>query len=782
MTLNLRPTETQLVFRFRKSRRTLGVILIVWLYLWPNPAGLHRDFSRLVLFEDGKLVRAYLSSDQKWRFEIDLAKLPEWLAPSVYCLEDKRFGFHPGVDPVAVARAISQNLAAGQVISGASTLTMQVARLSHPQSRSLPAKIAEAFRALQLEARYTKREILSFYLNRAPFGGNIEGLETAAYRYFQKSARWLSKAEFAFLMTLPQSPPRWENLQKDKLTTVRNGKLTKLQSCGLLDPHELEQATAEKIPDVRSGFDVHAEHWSDDLMAEFPSVKKIESTLNYELQNSIEVILAKKRNLLDTKAVRNVGVFAIENSTGKVRAAVGNFAYFENSNEQKYAGYKVFRSTGSTLKPFFYSSLLSSGEILPESLLEDVPFDFHGYSPKNYDGQFSGLVESQWALAHSLNLPWIKKLSEVGVDSLLSFLRAGGLRLNLRNEDIGLSMIIGGVQATLMDLTRLYTAFPNNGKLYPLVKISGNKTSDAVGFQWFHPGAAELTSHALSIRGRPDYAIDPTFFRDDLGIRWKTGTSQGRKDAWAIGYSKNITIGVWLGNMNNEASPALVGSEIAAPLLFELFAVARSKALDGIESLGGNTLSPVLQELEVCSFSGQIPGANCPHSKTVLAPKGIVPRHRCAYHQQVLVDKKSGLRIHQECKIKDLEPVLRPFVALSGDVQMWLSESIQGLQLQPPFHPKCHWLMKEKGALEIIEPRADTYVLTGGYQANEIILPLKIRTPDKSEIPSCFLNGEKISFNKSDIQQLLRLKEGEYNLMCLDKVGRADQVNFSVEL
>ena len=243
-----------------------------------------------------------------------------------------------------------------------------------------------------------------------------------------------------------------------------------------------------------------------------------------------------------------------------------------------------------------------------------------------------------------------------------------------------------------------------------------------------------------------------------------------------------MTIGVWLGNMNNEPSPALVGPEIAAPLLFELFAIVKSKNEDYWKSLVSNNYSPLLQKIEVCSFSGQMPGPNCKHLKTVDAPKGIVPRHRCNLHQEALVDKKSGLRIHQDCKIPGSEPVLRSFLTLPGDIQMWLNDSLHGAQMQPPFHPKCKWLTKEKGSLEIVEPSDDNYIITGGVSKNEIILPLKIRSPDKAESPNCYLNGEKIKMDKSDFQQILRLKPGDYNLMCLDKVGRSDQIKFSVEL
>ena len=286
-----------------------------------------------------------------------------------------------------------------------------------------------------------------------------------------------------------------------------------------------------------------------------------------------------------------------------------------------------------------------------------------------------------------------------------------------------------------------------------------------------------MTSRALGIRGRPDYSIDPSYFRQDLGLRWKTGTSQGRKDAWAIGYNRGYTIGVWLGNMNNEPAPALVGSEIAAPFLFDLFARIkisdRDRYYDRIHSTN-------LQKIEVCSFSGQMPGPNCTHRKIVDTPKGIVPRHRCGYHQEVLVDAISGTRIHQDCQLKKMKPELKAYTVLPSDVQMWLSDTTSGLQLQPPFHPKCKWVTKEKGVLEIIEPRGDVYVITSSDR--DMILPLKFRTPNRGELPTCFLNGEKVKFDKNEFQQLLRLKPGDYDLMCADNVGRSDQVEFSVEL
>lgn len=761
------------------------LVVAVGFILIPLPqAARHPDFARLVTARDGSLLRAYLSQDQKWRFRADSSQLPVHVREGLKCIEDKRFNSHPGVDPLAIFRATRQNLIQRRVVSGGSTLTMQLVRLMEPRPRTLSSKAIEAFRAIHLEAHLSKTEILDLYLSYAPFGSNIEGIEAAAQRYFQKPARLLSPAETAFLLLLPQSPKRWDRRSAVNLRLLRDRNLARMSACGLLTTSEHQQSLAEPIPEWRSKFETRAAHFSDWVSNQSIVNGEIRTSIDRHLQRTLEDMTNESEARLRELGILNIAVLVVENKSGAIRAAIGNHDYTRNGDSQKFASFVVPRSPGSLLKPFLYGRLIETGEILPESLIEDVPFDVDGYQPKNYDGEFTGLVEAKIALSNSLNVPWVKKLRDIRIESFLNFLLESDLKTPQTPDQLGLSLAIGGMEVPLLDLVRMYSALANDGRIRPLKWLNTEASPVTQDRHWLHPGAAHLVREGLSIRGRPDFAIDPRWLTNSQA-RWKTGTSQGNHDAWAIGFDSDFTVGVWLGNLDNRATPSLVGPEVAAPLMFD--AMARARRVSA--SIAKEWVASGLEDVEVCSFSGLPPGSACVHTKFVKGVEGLAMRARCSYHQHILVDANSGMRITRECETDEMKADTRPVLELPSDVADWARRHLARAELSPSFHPACRTRPVASGRLRIMTPEPTTYIVYSGLaeasQARRkpsLHIPLYVKSPGDSSAPRCYLNGSPVRDGSRGAKPLLDIPVGDYVLLCTDDQGRSDQVAFSVEI
>ena len=760
-----------------------AVLLPTAFWLAPLPERLvNLKTSQIILFSDHKLMRAFLTEDEKWRFPIQSTDLPKSTLESILCLEDKRFNSHVGVDFASMVRALYQNIKSQRIVSGASTITMQLARLTEPKARTVSSKLIEIFRSFQIELLFNKKQILDLYLTLTPFGGNLEGLETASFRFFDKSAQYLDSSEIAFLLLMPQAPNRWENLSIASLTTLRNRNLERLLKCGVIKKEELKVMTERPIPKLKTSFASHSEHLADQIKTETTN-SKIVSTLTSDMQKSAEEYLKSRTHVLSEKGIKNIGLLVVDNQTANVQVAVGNFDYYSTEASQKISSLAVFRSTGSLLKPFIYGRLIETGEILPNSYLEDVPTDVDGYAPKNYDGNYSGLVEAQFALAHSLNVPWVRMLRKHGANSFSTFLFSSGIKSSLPAEKLGLSMAIGGMEMTLFDLVKLYRGLATNGGVKKLNWINKNKSEEEI--LWLNAGAAEMTRDALGIRGRPDFAIESEYLQDK-SIRWKTGTSQGNRDAWAIGMTEQFTVGVWLGNLNGESRPALVGPEVAAPIMFDVISRAR-KTSPKLQASKNSAIwnSGKLENIEVCAFSGFPAGPNCKSKKISVAIKGQIHKHNCPYHMNALVDLKSGLRITKECENTKMSPQVKTYLNLPSDVNYWARETLPSIDVIPAFHPSCTELPFANGNLKIITPEPTTYILHSGLAAgkkgNEIQLPLKVKANTATSKWHCYLNGKPIQTKVETEQNILHLPVGDFNLLCVDKQGHTDQVAFAVE-
>ena len=530
----------------------------------PAPLGRDLEVSTIVVDRDGKLLRAYLTSEGRWRLKATRKEVDPRFLEALLAYEDKRFFDHRGVDPLASLRAAYQLTTHGRIVSGGSTLTMQVARLIEPRvKRSLYAKLHEAMRALQLEWALSKDEILSLYLALAPYGGNLEGVRSASLIYFGKEPRRLTLGEAALLVALPQSP---EFRRPDRFPAAakraRDRVLDRIAGRGLYSPSEIAHAKQEPVPTERKPMTLLAPHAADEAYVASPKERVLRLTIDAGLQKALEKLAHERARSLGPDL--SVAIVVIDNATGEVLARVASPDYFDFRRAGQVDLTRAVRSPGSALKPFIYGIGFEDGLIHPETLIEDRPIHFAGYSPENFDLTFQGTVTVRRALQQSLNTPAVAVLDEVGPNRVIARLAEAGAPLVLpKGEAPGLALGLGGVGVRLTDLTMLYAGLARQGTVAPLVEQLGLPPPQPK--RLIEPVAAWYVGSVLLGTPPPENAAGGR-------IAFKTGTSYGYRDAWAIGFDGKHTIGVWAGRPDGAPVVGLAGRVTAAPILFDAFA------------------------------------------------------------------------------------------------------------------------------------------------------------------------------------------------------------------
>ena len=536
-------------------------------HLFPPDLTRYEQASVVVTDRDGGILRAFETNDGVWRLPTTAEEIdPRYLA-LLRAYEDQRFDEHVGLDPLAVARAAWQWASSGHIVSGASTLTMQAARLLEPRPRSLGAKLRQMARALQLEERLSKPKILSVYLTLAPFGGNLEGVRAASLAYFGKEPRRLSLGEATLLVALPQSPERLRpDRHPEAALTARAKVLHRLEEHGVLSATDVADALSEPLPQTRLAFPFLAPHLTEHLAASAAPGSTIATTIDRGLQTSLEALA--KREMLRFDDAGDLAIVVAENRTHAVRAHLGSADFFGPQGQIDLA--RTQRSPGSALKPFIYGLAFEDRAIHPASLIDDEPLRFGDYVPRNFDRQFQGTVSVREALQQSLNVPAVALLDRVGAVRFVSELRTAGARLGFRKltGTPSLPVALGGLGISLADLTMLYTAFPNAGEVSTLHVAN---TPAPASIRLMGPAAAWYVTDIL--RGSPlpegfAQALGLTRARD---IAFKTGTSYGFRDAWAVGYSPDYTVGVWVGRADGSPRPGHYGRNTATPILLKAF-------------------------------------------------------------------------------------------------------------------------------------------------------------------------------------------------------------------
>ena len=531
--------------------------------LGPAPLGGDLAFSTQVLDRDGKLLRPYATPQGRWRLAAARSDVEPRFVELLLAYEDKRFNSHHGVDPLALARAFAQLITHGRIVSGASTLTMQVARLMEPRAeRSLTAKLRQMVRSIQIERALTKDEILALYLGLAPYGGNIEGVRAASLSYFGKEPRRLTLGEAAMLVGLPQSPEqRRPDRSRDAAKRARDRVLDRLAATGVIATDEIARAKSEPVPDGRRPMPMLAPHSADAALAAAPERKVHRLTIDAMLQRNLQE-LARER----AGPELSIAIIAVEHASGEVIARVGSADYFDTRRAGQVDMTAAVRSPGSTLKPFIYGLAFEDGLVHPETLIEDRPVRFGEYAPGNFDQTFQGTVTVRRALQLSLNVPAVVVLDRVGAARLAGRLQQAGASLALpQGEAPGLAMGLGGVGVKLSDLVALYVGLARLGTTVPLLEQTQSSREAAMPRRLLEPVAAWYVGSILLGSPPPENAAGGR-------IAFKTGTSYGYRDAWAIGFDGKRTIGVWVGRPDGAPVPGLTGRTAAAPILFDAFA------------------------------------------------------------------------------------------------------------------------------------------------------------------------------------------------------------------
>lgn len=653
----------KIVHYFKRISLTRKVVLcivafLVMGYLFCLPRQLfHVPYSTVATDRNDELLGARIASDGQWRFP-PRSTTPEKIKQCLITFEDKHFYRHWGVNPLAIGRAIYQNVKNGRIISGASTLTMQTIRLARKESRTFGEKFIEIIWATRLEFRSSKEEILSMYASHAPFGGNVVGLDAAAWRYFGHSAEDLSWAESAMLAVLPNAPAMI-HLSKGRkdLLAKRNRLLKQLHERGIMDASTYELALSEPLPDEPHPLPQIAPY----LVSRFYQERNGEhsrSTIDRGIQTQVEDLAERWSNEFNRSDIRNLAILVIDITSSQVVAYCGN-VHFDRQQGGKQNGNQVDviqapRSTGSILKPFLYYAMLQEGGLLPHTLLPDIPININGFTPQNFSMQFEGAVPASEALARSLNIPSVTMLQRYGVPKFHSFLQQAGFKtINRPSSHYGLSLILGGGEATLWDVTNAYAQMGRSLLQLPQVPCRlllddsaqpAQETSDL-----FQTGAVWQTFDALKEVNRPE-EIDWKSIPSMQTIAWKTGTSYGFRDAWAVGVTSRYAVGVWVGNATGEGKPGLVGAQTAGPVLFDTFNLLPSGPW--FERPQG-----VFIEAEVCRMSGHLKGRFCEETDTLLIlPEGL-RTEACPYHHLITLSADESHRIYENCA--NAEPTLQ---------------------------------------------------------------------------------------------------------------------------
>ena len=671
---------------FKRLSVTKKVILcilafLVTGYIFCLPRHLfHVPYSTVVTDRNEELLGARIASDGQWRFP-PRNTTPEKIKECLITFEDKHFYHHWGVNPFAIGRA--QNVKNKRIVSGGSTLTMQTIRLARNESRTFREKLIEMIWATRLEFRASKEEILSMYISHAPFGGNVVGLDAAAWRYFGHSADDLSWAESAMLAVLPNAPAMI-HLSKGRKTLLdkRNRLLKQLLEKKTIDSSTYELAISEPLPDEPHALPQIAPY----LVSRFYQERNGEysrSTINKGIQTQVEDLAERWSNEFGRSDIRNLAILVIDIPSNQVVAYCGNVHFDRKQGGNQVDVIQAPRSTGSILKPFLYYAMLQEGSLLPDMLLPDVPVNINGFTPQNFSMQFEGAVPASEALARSLNIPAVTMLQRYGVPKFHSFLQQIGLKtINRSSSHYGLSLILGGAEATLWDVTNAYAMMGRSLLQLPqrscsLLLPTSRITESTDPFQ---PGAVWQTFDALKEVNRPE-EIDWKSIPSMQTIAWKTGTSYGFRDAWAVGVTPRYAVGVWVGNATGEGKPGLVGAQTAGPVLFDIFNLLPSSSWF-TRPVG------IFVEAEVCRKSGHLKGRFCDETDTLLVLPAGLRTEACPYHHLVTLSADESQRIYENCA--NTEPTLRKSWFTLPPVWEWYyKQHHPEYKPLPPFKAGC---------------------------------------------------------------------------------------------
>ncbi|TVQ20638.1 MAG: penicillin-binding protein 1C [Spirochaetaceae bacterium] len=739
-------------------------------------------YSRVIYAADGRLLGARIASDGQWRLPLGPQPLPDRFVVALTTFEDVRFHAHPGVDPIAIARAALSNLRARRVVSGGSTITMQVARLARSnQPRTLIQKATEALLALRIELAYSKPDVVRLFAAHAPFGGNVVGIEAAAWRYFGRPLIRITWAEAALLAVLPNSPSLMHlTHERDALRAKRDRLLDRLYAAGRIDEHELRLAQGEPIPTAPHPLPHDALHLLGTLAARHPDQWRFDTTIDRSFQQRASQIVAAHGIRLRSIGVAHAAAIVVHVPTGAVRSYVGNLPPSNPPGAGDYVDIvQARRSTGSLLKPFLYAAMIDSGELIPGQIVPDVPTRIGGYIPENHTGDFLGAVRVDVALARSLNVPAARLLQQYGVDRFHGVLRELGMRSLTRSAShYGIPLILGGSESTLWELTGMYASMartvreraPGALTVHPPYVIPSDAGQSDAARSPLSPAASYLTLEALREVERPEEFQGWRHFRSADEISWKTGTSYGLRDAWAIGVNAEYAVGVWVGNATGRGAPGLRGTAIAGPVMFELFEMLGRAG--SLYSPGGLTTVPV------CRDSGLLAGPDCRASVARLLPVTALDRTPCSYCRTIHLDETGAMRVAADFYPTDLI-VQEKRLVLPEAMAWYYQRRATDYQALPPVHPRLSGDTVASVAFEFPTDDASVFIpIEMSGRRGSIVAVVRPADPRASIF--WHLNGDFIGVTERTHSLELSPRAGVHELTVVTSAGATARVRFRV--
>ncbi len=720
----------------KKNKKILKIsvviilIIIYWLIL---PSKLfNASYCTVLTDRNNELLAAHIAKDGQYRFP-ETKKVPQKFKDAIITFEDKRFYYHWGFDVISLFRAVKQNISSGRVVSGASTLPMQVIRLSRKNKRrTIQEKIIEIILATRLEFSYSKEEILALYASHAPFGGNVVGIDAASWRYFGTNTDKLSWAEVATLAVLPNAPALIHpGRNRSSLIKKRNRLLKMLLDNETISKEIYELAIEESVPEITKSFPDNTRHLL--MRVKNSKNKTIKTSLDANIQNKVNEIVKRHHKRLAGNQINNLAVIVLEVETGDVVSYIGNINnFYDKQNQNSVDIINSERSTGSILKPFLYSAMLTEGNILPNTLIYDIPTRMGGYTPKNYSRGYDGAVPAHEALARSLNIPAVRMLRSYGNKKFYLKLKDIGITSLHNNADYyGLSLILGGCEGSLWDICGAYASmaralnhYEKYGYQYDkkdfhepnfIFKKHSEKNletdyDDLENSSYFSASAIYLTFKAMLDVERPNDESNWEMFRSSEPIAWKTGTSFGFRDAWSIGVTPKYVVGVWAGNADGEGRPGIVGLKAAAPVLFDVFDI-----LPDAQTWFKMPKNDMIKAT-ICKESGHLASVVCENIQEMYIPKTGERSVVCPYHKIIHIDKSEKYRVNGNCETID-NIISKSWFILPPAVEYYYKKRNASYKYLPPYRNDCKGTSeKQEKDMELIYP----------FNNSKIYVPIEI--------------------------------------------------------
>ncbi|KIX21748.1 penicillin-binding protein [Flavobacterium sp. 316] len=761
-----------------KIKTTIGCILIV-VYYFSLPQTLFKsNYTTVIESADGQFIGAKIADDGQWRFP-ENDSVPYKFQQCIVAFEDQYFYKHFGFNPISMYHAFLQNKKTNRIVRGGSTITQQVIRLHRDgKKRSYFEKGIEVILSTRLEFRHSKDKILQLYAAHAPFGSNVVGLEMASWRYFGLQPYQLSWAEAATLAVLPNAPSLiYPGKNQQKLLEKRNRLLKKLYLDKTIDKDTYELALLEPLPQKPFSVPQIAPHLLQKVAKEHKG-KKVKTTIKVGIQERVNDIVSQYYNLYKQNQVHNIAVLVVDVKTRNIVSYVGN-SPTDIEHQKDVDIIEAPRSTGSILKPFLYTAMLDDGEILPNTLIPDVPTQISGYSPQNYDLAYDGAVPASRALARSLNIPSVLMLQEYSVTRFYEQLQKLKLRdVNRHPSNYGLSLILGGAEANLWDLCKAYAYMSGtltnytqtqdefrSNELATLNYNSAFKTDFGKPKREknvFSAGAIWQTFNAMKEVNRPHGDEAWRFYDSSLEIAWKTGTSFGGRDAWAVGITKDYVVGVWVGNATGEGRPLLTGVESAAPILFDVFRLFPKT----------NWFQAPYNDLEeklICNQSGYMAQENCDASLQWI-PKTAKKTESCPYHKLIHVDKSEQFRVNNNCEVMD-NIVTKSWFVLPPVIEWYYKSKHVNYKMLPPYKEGCVDNNQDK-KMDFIYPSANIKImLTKDFEGELQPVILKVAHSNSEMELFWYLDEKYLGSTKTFHEMQLVASTGTHIITVVDELG-----------